>query len=92
MNTERREEIKELLRERGEVKLKDLEQHFPNCSSMTLRRDLKFLEDNGYVKRTRGGAVAMSRLSIAAEDIYSERALENVAEKYVIAKKSVAVH
>ena len=89
MNTERREEIKELLRERGEVKLKDLEQHFPNCSSMTLRRDLKFLEDNGYVKRTRGGAVAMSRLSIAAEDIYSERALENVAEKYVIAKKAL---
>ena len=35
MNTERREEIKELLRERGEVKLKDLEQHFPDCSSMT---------------------------------------------------------
>ena len=28
------------------------------------------------IKRTRGGAVAMSRLSIAAEDIYSERALE----------------
>lgn len=89
MNTERREEIKELLRERGEVKLKDLEQHFPDCSSMTLRRDLKYLEDNGYVKRTRGGAVAMSRLSIAAEDIYSERALENVAEKYTIAKKAL---
>ena len=55
MNTERREEIKDILRKRGEVKLKDLEEHFPNCSSMTLRRDLKFLEDNGYIKRTRGG-------------------------------------
>ncbi|MEF9863675.1 MAG: DeoR/GlpR family DNA-binding transcription regulator [Christensenellaceae bacterium] len=89
MNTERREEIKELLRARGEVKLRDLEQHFTECSSMTLRRDLKFLEDNGFVKRTRGGAVAMSRLSIAAEDIYSERALENVAQKYTIAKKAL---
>ncbi|MEG1859866.1 MAG: DeoR family transcriptional regulator [Christensenellaceae bacterium] len=49
MNTERREEIKELLRARGEVKLRDLEQHFTECSSMTLRRDLKFLEDNGFV-------------------------------------------
>ncbi len=88
MNSERREEIKELLRARGEVKLKDLETNFPNCSSMTLRRDLKYLEDNGFVKRTRGGAVAMSRLSIAAEDIYSERALENVAQKYIIAKKA----
>ena len=89
MNTERREEIKEILRKRGEVKLKDLEERFPNCSSMTIRRDLKYLEDNGFVKRTRGGAVAMSRLSIAAEDIYSERALENVAQKYIIAKKAL---
>ncbi len=88
MNKERREEIKDLLRTRGEVKLKELEEKFPNCSSMTLRRDLKFLEDNGFVKRTRGGAIAMSRLSIAAEDIYSERTLENVAQKYIIAKKA----
>lgn len=88
MNSERREGIKEMLRQRGEVKLKDLEVSFPDCSSMTLRRDLKFLEDNGFVKRTRGGAVAMSRLSIASEDIYSERALENVAQKYLIAKKA----
>jgi len=88
MNSERRESIKEILRQKGEVKLKELEISFPDCSSMTLRRDLKYLEDNGFVKRTRGGAVAMSRLSIAAEDIYSERTLENVAQKYVIAKKA----
>lgn len=89
MNTERREEIKDILRKRGEVKLKELEELFTSCSSMTLRRDLKYLEDNGLIKRTRGGAVAMSRLSIAAEDIYSQRALENVAQKYVIAKKAL---
>lgn len=89
MNTERREEIKDILRKRGEVKLRDLEEMFLDCSSMTLRRDLKYLEDNGFIKRTRGGAVAMSRLSIAAEDIYSQRALENVAQKYIIAKKAL---
>lgn len=89
MITKRREEIKDLLRTCGEIRLKELEKHFPNCSSMTLRRDLKYLEDNGFVKRTRGGAVAMNRLSIAAEDIYAERALENVAEKYVIIKKAL---
>jgi DeoR/GlpR family transcriptional regulator of sugar metabolism len=88
MITERREAIKELLRQKGEIKLKDLETDFPECSSMTLRRDLKYLEDNGFVKRTRGGAVAMSRLSVVAEDIYSERTLENVAQKYLIAKKA----
>jgi DeoR/GlpR family transcriptional regulator of sugar metabolism len=88
MNSERKEAIMEILRQKGEVKLKELEANFPNCSSMTLRRDLKYLEDNGFIKRTRGGAVAMSRLSIAAEDIYSERTLENVAQKYAIAKKA----
>lgn len=88
MNHERREEIKRILRQKGEVKLKDLETHFNNCSSMTLRRDLKYLEDNGFLKRTRGGAVAMSRLSIASEDIYSDRILENVPQKFAIAKKA----
>ncbi len=88
MNAQRREEIKDILRTKGEVKLKELEKNFTDCSSMTLRRDLKYLEDNGFVKRTRGGAVAMSRLSVAAEDIYSERAFENVAQKYIIAKKA----
>lgn len=85
---DRREKIKNILRSKGEVKLRDLEGQFTDCSSMTLRRDLKYLEDMGLVKRTRGGAVAMSRLSPAAEDLYSERALENVRQKHVIAKKA----
>lgn len=85
---ERREVIKDLLRSKGEVKLHELEQKFTGCSSMTLRRDLKDLEENGLVKRTRGGAVAMSRLSPAAEDLYAERALENVQQKRIIAKKA----
>lgn len=89
MNTERREEIKNILRVKGEIKLKELENIFTDCSSMTLRRDLKYLEDNGFVKRTRGGAIAMSCLSLDAEDIYSQRALENVAEKFAIANKAL---
>ena len=68
--------------------LKELEVTFPDCSSMTLRRDLKYLEDTGYVKRTRGGAVALSRLSMSAEDQYSRRALDNTSAKKEIAKKA----
>ncbi len=89
MNSERREEVKDVLRKRGEVKLKELEEMFPQVSSMTLRRDLKYLEDHGFVKRTRGGAVAMSRLSISAENVYAQRALENVGNKFAIAKKAL---
>ena len=89
MNTLRRDAIMELLNTKGEVFLKDLEELFPECSSMTLRRDLKYFEENGYVKRTRGGAVALSMLSMAAEDLYSRRALENTAAKSLIARKAL---
>lgn len=91
MNTQRRDEIKKLLDAKGEVFLAELEEMFPDCSSMTLRRDLKYLEDSGLVKRTRGGAVALSRLSIAAEDVYSRRAVENTDAKAVIAKKAAVL-
>lgn len=90
MNTQRRDAIMDLLNTKGEVYLKDLEDLFPECSSMTLRRDLKYFEENGYVKRTRGGAVALSMLSMAAEDVYSRRALENTAAKSVIARKALS--
>jgi len=88
VNIKRRDAIKEILNSKGEVLLKDLEVLFSDCSSMTLRRDLKYLEDNGFVKRTRGGAVALSRLSMAAEDVYSRRVLENTNSKEIIAKKA----
>ncbi len=90
MNTQRRDAIMDLLNTKGEVYLKDLEDLFPECSSMTLRRDLKYFEENGYVKRTRGGAVALSMLSMAAEDVYSRRALENTSAKSVIARKALS--
>ena len=88
MNTERREAIKDILNSKGEVYLKDLEVRFSDCSSMTLRRDLIYLEEHGFVKRTRGGAVALSRLSMGAEDVYSRRALENTPAKQSISKKA----
>lgn len=88
MNTDRRNIIIELLKQQGEVQLKLLEEKFPDCSIMTLRRDLKFLEDNGYLKRTRGGAVAINRLDSRVEDGYSGRTMENVAQKHIIAKKA----
>lgn len=91
MITERREAIKELLRENGEVRLKDLEKQFTECCSMTLRRDLKYLEDNGFVKRTRGGAVAMSMLSpAAAEELYAQREDVNIEGKTIVAEKALA--
>ncbi len=88
LNTIRRDAIKDILNTKGEVLLSELAEVFPDCSTMTLRRDLKYLEDNGFVKRIRGGAVALSRLSMSAEDVYSYRALDNIAAKKLIADKA----
>lgn len=89
MKTSRREIIKTMFREKGEVKLKELEERFPDCSSMTLRRDIKFLEDQGLVKRTRGGAVALGSLMIITEDAYHMRAIQNTVRKHDIAKHAI---
>ncbi len=89
MNIKRRDAIKKLLLENGEVTLLELSKIFPECSSMTLRRDLIYFESEGLVRRTRGGCVALKQLSSAVEDVFSLRALENVDNKKIIAGKAL---
>jgi len=91
MKTDRREEIKSMFRTQGEIKLKELEEKFPNCSSMTLRRDIKYLEEQGLVRRTRGGAVAMSNIMLVTEDDYQKRSMFNTKKKVEVAKKAVNI-
>ena len=67
----------------------ELEKFFPDISSMTLRRDLKRLEELGDVVLTKGGAKSISHLSRIKEERYSKRSLENTAEKNTIAEKAV---
>jgi len=55
----RRELIAERLRERGSVSVAELEETF-GVSSMTARRDLHVLEQEGRARRTHGGAVVPS--------------------------------
>src|SRR4051812_12667830 len=52
----RRELIAERLRERGSVSVAELEEAF-GVSSMTARRDLQVLEQEGRARRTHGGAI-----------------------------------
>ena len=87
MKADRREEIKTIFRTKGEIKLKELEERFPDCSSMTLRRDIKYLEEQGLVRRTRGGAVAMSNIMLVTEDDYQKRAMYNTKRKSRLPKR-----
>lgn len=89
LRSERLDKIKTMFRTQGEVKLKELEQAFPDCSSMTLRRDISFLESQGLVKRMRGGAVAMSSIMLEIVDAFQLRAQLHAETKEEIAQKAL---
>ena len=59
MKRERISQVAELLDKRGKLTLKQLGEHFPGVSLMTLRRDLFLLEERGKVIRIRGGAMSV---------------------------------
>ena len=89
LSDSRRDSIKQFINEKGDIQFKELEQLFPDVSTMTIRRDLAFLEDEGVIIRTWGGAKAVNRTSANSESIFSLRATENNHAKNIIAKKAM---
>ena len=85
---ERQQKIQTIISENGEAKLSELEQLFPDISTMTLRRDLEKLETLGDIVRTRSGAKSIAYLSRLKEVQYSVRESENITEKTSIAQKA----
>ncbi|MGA2981381.1 MAG: DeoR/GlpR family DNA-binding transcription regulator, partial [Terriglobales bacterium] len=58
LNEERRREILGVLHRDGRVLVKDLARHF--CiSQITIRKDLEFLDGQGVIQRTHGGALPL---------------------------------
>ncbi|HZK28361.1 MAG TPA: DeoR/GlpR family DNA-binding transcription regulator [Thermoclostridium sp.] len=90
MYNERQEKILGILSEKGELQISELKLVFPEVSTMTLRRDLSLLENDGMLIRTYGGAVNIKKLAsiYGEEDEYTLRAAENVEEKMEIAEKA----
>ena len=87
---DRQKQILNLLNRHGEIQLKGLSKEFPEYSVMTLRRDLTYLEEKGYLIRTHGGAISRDKFRTEGEeDAYSMRARENREAKAVIAKKAL---
>lgn len=52
----RRLDIAEIVRKQGEVKVDELSERL-NVSGVTIRQDLNYLEQQGYLKRSFGGAI-----------------------------------
>lgn len=91
MPIDRRDAINQYIQSRGEARLSELEENFPEVSSMTLRRDLETLERQGLLIRVRGGAKSLAHLSMIKEAAYTQRQAENTIAKLSIADKAITL-
>ena len=82
MQHERRNGIIEKIMTAGTVKIADLTREY-GVSIETIRRDLKYLEERGYLNCVYGGAV--SNKAFGREPAYEYREVANLAEKQAIA-------
>ena len=76
----------ELINEHGTVTFSQIKDAFPNVSEMTLRTDLKLLDEARRIVRIHGGAKSV-QVVIGTDDYLSNRSVRNIAEKQKIAEK-----
>ena len=83
----RRNSIVTWINEKGEVTFAQLKEAFPNVSDMTLRTDLKNLDDNKRIVRIHGGARSVD-VVVGTDDFMSRRSIRNVDAKKAIVMKA----
>lgn len=86
----RRVRLNHYIQLKGEVTIAELEEIFSDVSTMTIRRDLEFLEKSGEILRVRGGAVSVDYVSKQREEIYTRREYINLEGKSLIAQKALS--
>ena len=79
----RRDEIMELIRLQGKVKVSDLSTKY-GISEVSIRKDLEALEAEGHLTRIHGGAVGMNKLYVNMD--LNERFKTNAAAKREVAE------
>ncbi|GHU36395.1 DeoR family transcriptional regulator [Clostridia bacterium] len=88
MNAARRGVVREIIQSKPFISLTELEERFPEVSSMTIRRDIDYFEKQGEAIKVRGGARSMKFIKTTMEDAYVNRATENVDAKLRICEKA----
>ncbi len=88
MNTIRREQMLEFIKSKGQMSVKELIMLFSNVSSMTVHRDLDYLEKKGAIVRVHGGAKYISPDESKKEPAFSDREIANRELKRIIAGKA----
>ena len=77
MMNERISKVRDFILSRGEVTISELQGLYSGYSSMTVWRDLKQLEELGYIRRVHGGVISTQNPALQVEGVYSKRAREN---------------
>ena len=86
----RRNEEVEFINTRGEISFAQLKERFSEVSDMTLRTDLKQLDEARRIIRIHGGAKSVDRV-IGNDDVLQTRSVRHVEEKRTIARKAAAI-
>ena len=85
----RRNAIVELVNKYGTVSFSQIKEQFSNVSEMTLRTDLKALDEAKEIVRIHGGAKSV-QLVIGTDDYLTRRAVRNIQAKQEIARKALS--
>ena len=89
MLNERRDRIVETVNRQGVISFGDLAVMFPDVSDMTLRKDLRSLDEDGRIVRIHGGARSLN--NVLSQDVpLTQRLTQNIGLKREIAKKAAA--
>ena len=86
---QRRNQIVELVNRKGSISFAQLKEAFPSVSEMTLRTDLKALDEARRVVRVHGGAKSVEQ--VVGTDELSRRSARNAEAKQIIAEKALAL-
>lgn len=85
---QRRNKMVELINQKGNVSFAQIKSAFPNVSEMTLRTDLKALDEANRIVRIHGGAKSV-QVVVGTDDFLNRRAVRNISEKKEIAAKAL---
>lgn len=87
---QRRNAIVDFVNEKGNITFAQLEKKFPEVSQMTLRTDLKYLDEIKKIVRIHGGAKSVE-VVLGTDDYIGRRAVRNVEEKENVVEKAVSL-
>ena len=84
---ERQERILKIVNDVGEISFQELKEEINEVSEMTIRNDLKLLDNNNLIIRIHGGAKSINKVLLNKE-LINKRIVKNKKEKMQIALKA----